>query len=64
MNKKTYFQTTLVVFIIVAVVHSLRILLGWPAEISGWEVPMWVSWLAVIVAGTLAYHAYKINKRS
>jgi len=35
---------------------------GWPADIGGFVVPMWLSWVAVPLAGYLAYHGLKIKK--
>ena len=49
-------------FAIVALVHVLRLALGWPAEIAGWAVPMWVSWIALIVAAALSIWAFRLLK--
>jgi hypothetical protein len=37
-----------------ALTHLLRVILGRDLVIGGWVVPVWVSVLAVIVAGYLA----------
>lgn len=29
--------------------------MGWEAVIAGWQVPVWVSWVGVVVAGYLGY---------
>jgi hypothetical protein len=55
LNRKTYMTVTAVLFLVVAVAHLLRIILGWHVEIGGLSIPFWVSWLAVLVAGALAY---------
>jgi hypothetical protein len=34
---------------------SAAIIFGWQVEIGGLSIPFWVSWLGVLVAGTLAY---------
>ena len=62
MNQKTFVRTAGVVFSLVAVLHALRLLLGWDAVIGGWSVPMWLSWLALAVAGYLAYTAFNVHK--
>lgn len=49
-------------FTVGAVVHLLRAVMGWEASIAGWVVPGWVSWIGVVVAGYLAYSAYKLMK--
>ena len=63
MDQKTYNVITAVVFLIVGVVHLLRIIFGWPAQIGGLEIAVWVSWLALVVAGTLAYFGFRQNMR-
>lgn len=61
-GKKLY--TTAVIFLIIAVLHLMRVVLGWYAEIGGWTVPFWLSWVAVIIAGFLAYVGFKLaNKK-
>ena len=62
MNQKTFTFTAGVVFSLVAVLHALRLLLGWDAVIGGWHVPMWLSWLALAIAGYLAYSAFNVHK--
>ena len=62
MKQKDYFQISGLIFTAVAVVHSLRILSGWSANLAGFEVPVWVSAVVVVVAGVLAYSAYKLMK--
>lgn len=43
-----------VFFLIVALLHLARIFYGWSAEIGGIFIPLWASWLALVVAGLLA----------
>ena len=38
-----------------ALVHLVRIYLGWSIVIDSWSVPIWVSWIGFVVAGGLAY---------
>jgi hypothetical protein len=49
------------VFLIVAVLHLLRIIFGWPARIGGLDIPLWASWLALVVAGALAYFGFRLS---
>ena len=55
MNRRVYLLVTATVFAIIWLSHLLRILFGWEAVISGWTVPMWLSWVAVVITGVLAY---------
>ncbi|MBI2446914.1 MAG: hypothetical protein HYV51_03860 [Parcubacteria group bacterium] len=61
MNQKYFYNVTLVIFSMIAILHALRLVYGWSAIIGGWEVPMWLSGLAVILAGYLAYSAFKLK---
>lgn len=63
MSKKNYFALSGVVFAAVFVLHFLRLLNKWDAVIGGWTVPMWISWLALFLAGFLAWSAFKGTKR-
>jgi hypothetical protein len=57
-NRNTYLTVTATLFLIVAIVHLLRIILGWPVEVGGLSIPFWLSWLAVLAAGALAYFGF------
>ena len=46
---------TATLFLVVAIMHLLRIIFGWQVEIGGLSIPFWVSWLAVPVDDALAY---------
>ncbi len=62
MTQKTFFCLSGVVFSLVFVLHVLRLVLKWDAVIGGWNVPNWVSIIALILSGTLAYFAFKFKK--
>jgi hypothetical protein len=55
MNQKTFSIVAGVIFAVVALVHLVRIYMDWPIVIGDWSVPMWLSWIALVVAGGLAY---------
>jgi len=59
MSQKTYYCATGTIFLIIAVLHLYRVVRGWEASIGGWPVPLWLSWVAVAVAGCLAYNGLK-----
>jgi hypothetical protein len=54
MNRETFCIVAGVIFAVVALLHLLRIYMGWPVVIGGWSAPMGVSWIALVVAGILA----------
>ena len=63
MNQKTYSQLTGAIFILIAVLHLARIIWSWGATIGGWTLPMWLSWIALVVAAYLGYHGLKLGGR-
>jgi hypothetical protein len=38
----------------VAIVHLLRLLADWSVSVNGIDIPMWVSVIALVLAGGLA----------
>ena len=59
MDQKTYNITTAALFLIIALLHLLRVIFGWPAQIGGLDIPLWASWLALIVSGALAWFGFR-----
>lgn len=64
MSTRSYGKTAGVIFGIATVVHLARLIFGWDAVIAGWDVPVWVSVVAAIVAGVLSYQGIRLSKRS
>ena len=58
MDQKAYNTTTAVLFLVIAALHLLRIIFGWPVQIGGLDIPLWASWLALVIAGALAYFGF------
>jgi hypothetical protein len=55
MDQKQFSIAAGVIFAVVALFHLVRIYMGWPVIIGDWSVPMWVSWIGLIIAGGLAF---------
>ncbi|MGA8688552.1 MAG: hypothetical protein ACLQF1_01330 [Methyloceanibacter sp.] len=51
---KPFATATVIILALVAIVHVVRLLAGWSVSVNGIDVPMWVSVIAVVVAGGLA----------
>jgi len=58
---KPFTTAAVVIFAIVALMHVLRLLLGWDATIADTEIPMWVSVAALVIAGGLAIGLWREN---
>ena len=52
-----------VIFAVVALFHLVRIYMDWPVMIGDWSVPMWVSWIGLVVAGGLAFFGLRLAER-
>ena len=44
---------------VIAVVQAVRALNQWPVQVDGFDVPVWVSWIAMVVAGSLCVWAFR-----
>ncbi len=62
MNPKTFAMTAALVFGVIVILHVLRIIFGWEATIGGWDVPLWISGVALFVFGYLSYIAFKLSR--
>ncbi len=60
---KPFTNLAIAIFILIAVVHLLRLVYGWEATVNSVVIPMWVSVMGLLIAGALAYllwrEAYK-----
>jgi type VI protein secretion system component VasF len=63
MDLRTFSITAGAIFALIALVHLVRIYLGWSIVIDSWSVPMWVSWIGFVVAGGLAYLGLRAMRR-
>ena len=60
MTEKTFATIAAVIFALVALLHLLRLVMGWSVVIDSWTVPMWVSWVGLVVAGGLTYYGTRL----
>jgi len=62
MKHKNIHSISATVFIVIAIAHLLRIIFNIPAQFGNWQVPMLVSWIAIIITITLANLLIKNSK--
>ena len=55
MNIRSYCRVSAIIFAVVALLHLARLFYGWTVIIDGATLPMFVSWVGLIVTGGLAY---------
>ncbi len=51
------------IFVLMALLHVLRLLFGWEVIINGAKVPIWVSLLGVVIAALLAFGVWRESQR-
>ena len=62
-SSKTFFKTSSFIFCVVGFLHLSRIFTGYGLSYAGFEVPVWLSFIAGIFLWWLSYNAYKLGKR-
>ena len=64
MSTRAYAIFSGVIFALVAVAHLVRLVGQEAVLVSGWEVPLWASAIALIVAGFLSYEGFRVSGRT
>jgi hypothetical protein len=57
-----YGYVTSVVFAVVGAGHLWRVVAGWPVLIGAQALPMWLSWIAIVIAGALAWAGCRVAR--
>ena len=57
--RSNYAVVSGIVFGIVAVIQAIRAFNQWPVQIGPFAVPVWFSWIALVVAGGLCVWAFR-----
>ncbi len=60
MSNRLYLVVTAAIFLLIAIAHLVRIMDGTPIQAGGYDVPMYVSWIGLIVPGFLAGSAIRL----
>jgi hypothetical protein len=50
------------VFSLIALSHAIRLVFGWHVMVENVVVPVWVSWIALAIAGYLAYQGFRSSR--
>jgi hypothetical protein len=57
---KAYVQTSGLLFGLIAIGHLYRVFRHWPADLAGHVVPLWLSWIGLVLAGGLSLWALRL----
>jgi hypothetical protein len=60
----SYIVVSAVIFTLVAIVHLVRLLQGWPAEIDMMSVPLWASGLCAALGVAMAGWGFSFLRRT
>lgn len=63
MDKNQLLTLGAAIFGIIALLHLLRSIFSWEANIGGFNIPVWFSYVAVVVAGYLSWQMYSAGKK-
>jgi hypothetical protein len=64
MSQKTFDLVAGLFLLLIAVGHLLRVIFGWTVNVAGVTIPMWASWLALVVIGCLAFVGLRASRTS
>ena len=64
MGQKTFSLVVGLIFLLIAIMHGLRLAFRWEVVLNGWSVPMWASAVALLIAAYLAFESLRLSKRS
>lgn len=64
MNQRTFSFVAGVVFGLIALGHALRIVFNLSFVVQGISIPMWASWVAIVVMGYLAFEGFRLARKS
>jgi hypothetical protein len=62
MTQRTFALITATLFSVIALLHAIRLLRAWQVAIDGAVVPVWISWIGLVIAGYLAYQGFKLAR--
>ncbi|MCY7355149.1 MAG: hypothetical protein LH470_08770 [Lysobacter sp.] len=60
----TPFTTITTIFLgLLALMQLTRFVMGWGVSVNGMTIPVWISAIALVIAGALALTLWKENRR-
>lgn len=59
---KTGAKLAIIVFVLVAIAHGLRLAFSIPVTVSDWDVPQWVSLVGVLVPAGVTWMLWRDSR--
>ena len=63
MQHRNFALTAAAIFLILGVVHLIRVVSGWEVVVNGKMIAMWPSWVAIVITLSLAYSGFRLSKK-
>ena len=63
MKQRAFLLVTSSIFALIALLHALRLFYGWKVTLGEWTVPVWVSWIGLLIAGYLACQGFLLKNK-
>lgn len=60
MSEKNYLLISATIFTLVALLHFVRLFTHWSFQIGAVTVPLWGSWLGLLIGATLSIWAFRL----
>ena len=64
MSKNNFVSIAAFIFLLVGILHVLRLLNGWGVQMGNTVIPMWISWPALVVAACLTWQGFRLARSS
>lgn len=61
--KSVYALVSGIIFGVVAVLQAVRVFNQWAVQVGPFSVPLWFSWMAVVIAGGLCVWAFMSRRQ-
>jgi hypothetical protein len=62
MSTLSFNKVAAILFALVAAAHLARIVLALPVQIGTIAIPLWISWLGLVVAGSLSAWGFRSTR--
>lgn len=59
---KTFHIIVGIVFVAVFILHVLRLVYSWDVTIETTQIPMWASYIGLVISGVLAFISFSLLK--
>jgi len=60
MKSRNYCLVSGLIFMLVALAHLARLIYGWQIQLADILLPMWVSWVGLVIPALLALWAFSV----